>query len=252
MDSYNQESCDYAPGTYNLQGKKGKCFLEIEDWRQGEIDGEECYVYIICEYPYEHSLEMYYFNNNNCNQIELECALLDILDMYHSVIALECDIHLSLSDISLSQTRHPGLPYPQTCITPYAFIKAFFDKLQNKETHLFSPFASVLTYYNEQLKDFYDGIGIIDNAIEVLEMDENAVDCLLDCEILLELYQKMDIPQFDLESLTLIEKTSEGKFGKVMKVKDAEGNIFALKESKGPDVMNLHKESFILHHMSES
>ena len=63
---------------------------------------------------------------------------------------------------------------------------------------------------NDQLKVFYDeNVDMLDNAIEVLEMDENAVDCLLDCEILLELYQKMDIPQFDLESLTLIEKTSK-------------------------------------------
>ena len=101
------------------QYSKSMYLLTYNDIFEKEGIGQ-CYVVIKTLVPYMKTIRNYH-QTNNCLFEEIISEVNDLLNLYVLVVEMDLPIYLSIDDLSIVTVKNKQMPYPQLCLSPYAF-----------------------------------------------------------------------------------------------------------------------------------
>ena len=204
-----------------------------------------------------------YHQQNKCLEAEFKANIADLVEIYEITKLYNLETELSFDDMSIVP-RKTDLPYPQLCITPYAFIKACISKVEQVETFIHKPFAPLFDFYNTKISE----LGLSDNKffgmiekklnkgtkpfeeiVYVLNGNKDAGKEIEKNLYIQAIHKELQVPTLNLTTLKLDSKLGQGTYGTVCKVVTNQGEICALKQCTEENIPALYRESFVLHNL---
>ena len=113
-----------ALGKQIFERKRFPNMIALRELNTIEINSIE-YVDFVFESGYTIVLKEYH--QNHLQFEELLSQLKDIIQCYLICVEMNLPIHISMEDMSLMTKRNNESPFPQICISPYAFIVGYLN-----------------------------------------------------------------------------------------------------------------------------
>ena len=203
-----------------------------------------------------------YNQQNECTEVEFKSNIDNLLNIYLFVKEMNYPVALSTNDISMIYYKG-DVPYPKLCITPYAYIKAFFDKIEGENVSVYQPFAGVFEFFNQKIADLNSRKQMFgwflkvvnkqekpfEEIIAALKEEKNANELLESHEYIKSIPESLTIPDLQLDKYTQIKKLGKGSFGAVCLVENENGLKYALKQCDRSAIASLHREAFVIHQL---
>ena len=133
---------------YDIQNSHLLTIIQA-DFSPPEDVEQFCYIY--CEVPYMKTIGQYH-QQNKCLESEFKANIADLVEIYEICKTYKLETHLSFDDMSIVPKK-TDRPYPQLCITPYAFISAAIQKIMDETVYIHKPFAPLFEFYNKKIKE---------------------------------------------------------------------------------------------------
>ena len=202
-----------------------------------------------CLFTYPRTIRQYY-ENNVVLEDELKSNIHDIVEIYKIVVSQKLPVELTFSTVSFASFRNQKLPFPQICITPYAFINGFLQRKKNENISYYKSFEMIFRELNKKVFEI-TGKEELNDIIDVLKEDKDALKIINNNKFIKEVKQFMKIKSFDIDSFKFVSNLGDGTFGNVYKVINKKTKkIYALKQAKedenNENANTLHKEAFVL------
>ena len=217
-----------------------------------------------CQPKYLNTLSSYH-SQNNCSYLELESNVNDLLELYKFVKTFGYDVEISFETISMFRYKS-NIPFPRLCLSPYAFIKAFVNKKNGIKVSTEKSFASLFQFLSDKFGEIEKKKSFIPNFIarfmdwqnkdlkrfiQLLNEEKDITNEIEVNEFITKVKNDITMPEEEVENLTIVKKIGEGAYGAVSIVKDENGNVYALKESREYVIDELHREAFLLYKLGE-
>lgn len=228
------------------------------------------YFEFICSMP-QMKTTYQYFQENCCLQVEIASSIKNICEIYKSIVAINCDVYLSLEDISLVHMCSSSLPFPQIAITPFAFFKALIDKAEERKTYQHKSFVSLFEFFEKKIinestfnsksnqqenkklsKDYFlfpnkskqkEQTDIFHQIIERLKLNENTIELINKNKYIQSITNQFKLKAFDLDSIQKESEIGKGFSSTVFKV-SFRNNTFANDNSIKLNDEKIIKQSF--------
>ena len=134
-----------------LRSQRHPHMLPIRSLTHKKTKDDKMFTTIYCDIPYLHTYDSYN-QQNELMELEFKSHIYDVIQIYQFVQQFGYEVQLSFSNASIV-TKRCDLPFPRLCITPYAYIKAFFDKIEGENVSVYQPFAGVFEFFNQKIAD---------------------------------------------------------------------------------------------------
>ena len=234
---------------YAKKSKESPLFLAVGDIIRYTGEPKVDQLIIICQVPNKQTISQYH-NENQCFEVEINYNAISMKELYLAVAPMGYNVDLSVDDMSLVHYKRMDYPFPTILITPYAFMKAYFRKMEgDQDVHLHKSFGQIFEYIQTFLEDFHDGKKVINTIVTELLADKDATEIVAKDEFIKQADLADDIPELVFDDYNLEKILGLGSFGAVMKAVHKEtGKVYALKQSgtEKSNHLTLYKEGYIM------
>ena len=212
--------------------------------------------YLIIEtiQPYKQTLFVYH-NSNKLTYEELIFEMKSLIDCYVLCLKLNLPISISIEDMSVATVKDERYPYPQLCITPYAFLKAFIRHCKGEQLSqsIHSSFSQLFQMVDTKISQIQNCEPYLKDICFKMSKHQNGFDDLMKSKLMPIIQDLFFIHQFNPEHLRLSSEIGMGSFGRVGRVYNVDNENTILNQFKkinmnqlmiNPNQMNQQQTQF--------
>ena len=254
-DSYTEEQLETFENILNhLQNVKSQYLSTLYSFSyETNVITKFEFLCIRFDGAYKKSLSTYHQTNSQILVEELLAELIDLVECYNVCVELNFPIVLNPQNMSVSMRRKQHMPYPQICISPYAFIDGFLSLIDEEEElpNVHQSFAPLFEMFDQMLIQRYGGNGFISDIVMGLNQGMDMRNEIGQHGFFKYISDSLRLDEFNLQEYKLVKSLGKGNSGSVVCVEKIGTNqLYAIKESDNYHIESLFKEAFVMKSMN--